>query len=89
MSQCVVVGEDSKHTYNLPMKQASLAIILELIDKAPEKVIYSSCLSLIETVFMVASSISDLLNLKISEYPRLIADRLFKRMVKENLLFSH
>lgn len=47
MSQCIDIGNSSKPTYNLPTKQASLAILYKLIDKAPEKVIYINCLPLI------------------------------------------
>lgn len=89
MYQCVDVGTNSKNSYNLPMKQASLAVLYELIDKAPEKVIYANCVSLIETVFIVASSITDLLNLKIAEYPKLISNKLFAKLLKDEYLLQH
>lgn len=71
------------------MKQASLAVLYELIDMAPEKVIFSNAIALIETVFIVAGSLTDLLNLKIGEYPKLISDKLFSKLLKSKYLLQH
>lgn len=77
----------SHYNHVLPYKNAALGALNELIDRTPEAVLEKTYPDILETVFISVVSVTDILNLKIMKHPRLIARKVYRFMLRDQLKY--
>lgn len=89
INNTINVGQsESRSNYVLPYKHAALSVLLEMLDMAPERVLYDQALQIIEGVFVSTATIPDILNLKVLQYPGMIAEKLFGLLLRKKVFMT-
>ena len=78
---------NNEYNHALPFKNAALSCLSEIIDEAPEKVLFDTHSSILQAIFVVVTSVPDILNLKIMEHPPIIAKKIFDYMLRDEKEF--
>ena len=83
---CLNAFQD-EYNHVLPFKNAALSCLSEIIDNAPENVLDNTYANILQAVFVVVTSVPDILNLKIMEHPPIIAKKIFNYMLRDEKEF--
>lgn len=77
----------NEYNHVLPYKNAALNCLSEVIDHANENVLEEVKGDVIQAVFIVVTTVPDILNLKIMQHPHAIATKIFNHMLKDQKAF--
>jgi len=75
------------YNYVLPFKNGALAALNELLDVIPESVLEATYNDILNSIFIVVGTLPDILNLKISKHPEIIAKKVYQYMLKDEQKF--
>lgn len=73
----------SEYNHVLPFKNAALNCLNEIIDTTSPAVIDETKGDIIQAIFIVVTTVPDILNLKIMQHPIVIAEKIYKHMLKD------
>ena len=75
------------YNYVLPFKNGALSAMNELLDVIPESVLDVTSYDILNSIFIVVGTLPDILNLKISKHPEVIARKVYQFMLKDEHKF--
>lgn len=70
------------YNYVLPFKNGALSALNELLDIIPESIMEATYHDILNSIFIVVGTLPDILNLKISKHPEVIARKVYQYMLK-------
>lgn len=73
----------SEYNHVLPFKNAALNCLNEIIDTTSSSVIEETKGDILQAVFIVVTTVPDILNLKIMQHPAVIANKIFQHMLRD------
>ena len=77
----------SEYNHVLPYKNAALSCLNEVIDNAPYSVLKETKGDILQSVFIVVTTVPDILNLKIMQHPPVIAKKIYNHMLQDEKEF--
>lgn len=71
------------YNYVLPFKNGALSALNELVDLIPDSILETTYLDILNSIFIVVGALPDILNLKISKHPEIIAKKIYTFLLKD------
>ena len=78
----------SEYNHVLPYKNAALCCLNEIIDTTPSSVLDDTKVDILQSVFIVVTTVPDILNLKIMQHPPVIANKIYDHMLRDEKEFQ-
>lgn len=75
------------YNYVLPFKNGALSALNEFLDIVPESIMENTYSDVLNSIFIVVGTLPDILNLKISKHPEVIAKKIYTFLLKDEQKF--